>query len=170
MSNFIELIAYTAAETEALAASFSKLLVRGDLIGMYGELGAGKTTFMRGLGRGLGMADSEIHSPTFALMNQYGGSRDCEVPVYHFDLYRIQHAAELIDLCFDDYVAGSGDVEKGIVVVEWAERLATVAPKWNFEIHLTYSDSSRKIRFSTSAERAKQLEAWYKRLKRGLKS
>src|SRR5690349_858738 len=94
-----------AAQTEELAASFAKLLRAGDCLLFYGDLGVGKTTFIRGLARGLGIPASEsVSSPTFALIHEYRGG---SLPLYHFDLYRLQSDAELAELCFADYLDGT---------------------------------------------------------------
>ena len=79
---------------------------------LYGELGAGKTAFVRGLARGLGAAESEVSSPTFTIIQEYAG----RVPFYHVDLYRLE-PAEVDDLGLDELVSSDG-----IVAIEWAER------------------------------------------------
>jgi len=85
------------------------------LIRLSGDLGAGKTCFVQGLARGLGVAEEEaVTSPTFTLMNHYRGRLD----LYHFDLYRLAHADELIEMGMDEFLPGSG-----VAVVEWSERL-----------------------------------------------
>jgi tRNA threonylcarbamoyladenosine biosynthesis protein TsaE len=99
----------TAAAGEALAPS----LAAGDVILLHGQLGAGKTAFVRGLARGLGAAPDEVSSPTFTLIQEY---RDGRLPLYHVDLYRLE-PREIDDLGLDDLI-GSG----GIVAIEWAER------------------------------------------------
>jgi tRNA threonylcarbamoyladenosine biosynthesis protein TsaE len=86
------------------------------LIRLSGELGAGKTCFVQGFARGLGVAEEEaVTSPTFTLMNHYHGRLD----LYHFDLYRLAHADELIEMGMDEFLPG-----RGVAVVEWAERLS----------------------------------------------
>ena len=98
----------TAAAGERLAAS----LRAGDVVLLYGELGAGKTAFVRGLARGLGATPDDVSSPTFTLVQEYRG----RVTLYHVDLYRVE-PAEADDLGLDELVIGNG-----IVAIEWAER------------------------------------------------
>jgi tRNA threonylcarbamoyladenosine biosynthesis protein TsaE len=98
----------TAAAGERLAARVGP----GDVILLYGELGAGKTAFVRGLARGLGASDSEVSSPTFTIIQEYTG----RVPLYHVDLYRLE-PKEVDDLGLDELVSGVG-----VVAIEWADR------------------------------------------------
>jgi tRNA threonylcarbamoyladenosine biosynthesis protein TsaE len=109
---------HTAApgETWELGRALGMALQEPALIRLSGELGAGKTCFVQGLARGLGVAKEEaVTSPTFTLMNHYHGRLD----LYHFDLYRIAHADELIEMGMDEFLPG-----RGVAVVEWAERLS----------------------------------------------
>jgi len=105
----------TASETETSVAaeSFGRDLRPGDVVLLYGDLGAGKTAFVRGLARGIGANPDEVSSPTFTLIQEYAGS---SATLFHVDLYRLE-PAEIDDLGLDDLVAGDG-----IVAIEWAER------------------------------------------------
>ena len=85
----------------------------GSVIAMYGDLGAGKTAFVRGLCRGMGI-DARVNSPTFTIVNEYLGKRE----LYHFDMYRLQSADELFDIGWEDYL-GRG----GVCVTEWSENV-----------------------------------------------
>ena len=106
------MITTSPEETEALAAGLGARLGRGDLLLLVGELGAGKTTFVRGLARGMG-AGGQVMSPSFQLVRVYPGS----VPLAHVDLYRLGQGAELADLDLD------GLLDAGVVAVEWGDRL-----------------------------------------------
>ena len=107
------LVTHSARETQALAARLAQRLEPGDVLWLSGDLGAGKTTFTQGLGRGLGVA-APINSPTFVLIREYAG----RLPLYHIDLYRLGDAREVAALGLSDYLAGDG-----VCVLEWAERM-----------------------------------------------
>lgn len=111
-AEFLELSSERVDRTRRLGALLGRLLLPGDVVLLHGDLGAGKTAFAQGIGAGLGVAET-INSPTFTLLKEYRG----RVPLYHFDLYRIEDPAELPALGFDDYFGG-----EGVCVVEWAER------------------------------------------------
>ena len=105
----------TAAEEETVAAGerFARTLFPGAVVLLYGQLGAGKTAFVRGLARGLGAMDEEVSSPTFTIVQEYGGA---SLRLYHVDLYRLE-PKEVEDLGLDELIEGGG-----IVAIEWAER------------------------------------------------
>ena len=105
----------TAGEDETVAAGerFAGTLSRGDVVLLYGQLGAGKTAFVRGLALGLGAPAEEVSSPTFTIIQEYAGRA---ATLYHVDLYRLE-PAEVDDLGLDELVGG-----EGIVAIEWAER------------------------------------------------
>ena len=91
----------------------------GDIFGLAGDLGAGKTQFVKGFVKGIG-SNAEVTSPTFTLVHEYGGGR---CPVYHFDFYRLDSADAVIALGFDEYVYGDG-----VCVIEWADRFPQLLP------------------------------------------
>jgi tRNA threonylcarbamoyladenosine biosynthesis protein TsaE len=101
------------SETEHVGEQLAAKLRAGDVVLLYGDLGAGKTAFVRGLARGLGAKPDDVSSPTFTLIQEYAGT---QATLYHVDLYRLE-PAEIDDLGLDDLVAGDG-----IVAIEWAER------------------------------------------------
>lgn len=107
----------TAAATQALGVQLGQQLEAGSVLLLEGELGAGKTTLVQGLGIGLGIAEA-IDSPTFTLVNEY---LDGRLPLYHLDLYRLA-PAEVVDLHLEGYWDGL-ETDLGIVAIEWAERL-----------------------------------------------
>ncbi|MGD9905443.1 MAG: tRNA (adenosine(37)-N6)-threonylcarbamoyltransferase complex ATPase subunit type 1 TsaE [Vicinamibacterales bacterium] len=104
----------SAADTEAIGARLAATLAPGAVVLVRGDLGAGKTVFVRGLAAGLGLDADAVSSPTFTLVHEYHGGR---LPLVHLDLYRLERA-ELDDIGLDPDVAASG-----VVVVEWPERL-----------------------------------------------
>ncbi len=127
-------------ETVDFGKQLADILNPGDVIALYGELGSGKTTLVRGITRGLGVEkDCAITSPTFVLMNIYPG----RIPVYHFDLYRLSGAADLYDLGFEEYFFG-----KGVSVVEWAEKAEILFPASAIRLKLTTIDEqTREIKY-----------------------
>jgi tRNA threonylcarbamoyladenosine biosynthesis protein TsaE len=113
-----ELFSASEGETRRLGERLGSLCAPGDLILLEGGLGAGKTALAQGIGRGLGVAGA-INSPTFTLVKEYRG----HIPLYHFDLYRLDDPEQALDLGIDDYLEG-----EGVCVVEWAERAAALWP------------------------------------------
>jgi tRNA threonylcarbamoyl adenosine modification protein YjeE len=108
----LDLVTSTPAETESAGEQFGQGLTQGDLVLLEGDLGAGKTTFVRGVVRGAG-SSAHVASPTFQLVRVYPG----RLQVAHVDLYRLQDGAELADLGLDELL------DQGAVVVEWGDRL-----------------------------------------------
>ena len=107
------LITTTEEETADAGARLARVLRAGDVVLLYGDLGAGKTAFVRGLARGLGAPPTEVSSPTFTLIQEYAGE---ELTLHHVDLYRLE-PAEIDDLGLDEIISGDG-----IVAIEWADR------------------------------------------------
>ena len=107
-------ISHSPAETEALGEKFGRAAQRGWVIALSGDLGAGKTQFVRGLARGLGCA-GRVHSPTFTLVNEYGGGR---LKLFHLDLYRLETAEQILSAGIEEYLSPDG-----VSVIEWAERI-----------------------------------------------
>lgn len=122
-----------ARATAALGGALAPVLRRGDLLSLSGDLGAGKTTLARGLIAALGH-HGPVPSPTFTLVQQY---ETVPVPVWHFDLYRIGGADEVVELGYDEARAD------GIVLIEWAERLGPDLPTDRLEVRLDYDPSGR---------------------------
>ena len=102
------------AETEAAGAAFAETLPNGTVVALYGDLGAGKTAFVRGMARGLGI-DARVSSPTFTIVNEYLGQRE----LYHFDMYRLASSEELFDIGWEDYLNRGG-----VCAVEWSENVS----------------------------------------------
>jgi tRNA threonylcarbamoyladenosine biosynthesis protein TsaE len=101
-------------ETAALGREMASTLSAGDALLLYGDLGAGKTAFVRGLAEGLGVPREEVSSPTFTLIQEYRGGR---LPLFHVDLYRIEDPREFDELGLDEIA------ESGVLAIEWAEKL-----------------------------------------------
>lgn len=126
-----------ATQTQALGARLAQVLTGGDVVALSGDLGAGKTTFVQGLARGLGIV-AAVTSPSFVLINRYRGPQGRTLQ--HADCYRLQHAAvEMWD-------AGLGDVlaSEDVVVIEWADRLPNLLPAEHLEVRFEYLDEARR--------------------------
>ena len=113
-------------ETENIAKSFAKSLEKGDVICLSGDLGTGKTAFVQGLAKGLGITDY-INSPTFTIVNCYLGN----LPFYHFDVYRIDDSDEMYEIGYEEYVYGDG-----ISVIEWPEIISDILPDRRYDIKI----------------------------------
>ena len=109
-----EFISRNEKETEALGARLARSIPGGAVIAMYGDLGAGKTAFTRGLARGLGAAEP-VTSPTYTIVNEYLSGR---IPLFHFDMYRLKNSDDLFDIGWDDYLERGG-----VCAVEWSENV-----------------------------------------------
>jgi len=108
------LISHSPEETLALGERWGREAQRGWVIGLSGDLGAGKTQLVKGIARGLGSA-ARVHSPTFALLNEYDGGR---LPLFHIDLYRLNSPEEVLGAGLEEYLIDPD----GVTVVEWVER------------------------------------------------
>lgn len=113
-------------ETERLAERLAAALRPGDVVALHGDLGAGKTCFIRGLARGLGI-DRHVHSPTYTLINEYPG----RLPLAHMDLYRLAGGADTHALDLDDHLFGHG-----VCAIEWAERIPALLPPGTLHVAL----------------------------------
>ena len=111
---------YSADDTLSIAAEFSKTLLPGAVVCLFGEMGVGKTVFTNGLCRALGVCDYAT-SPTFTVVNEYDGA---DFPVYHFDMYRIEDEDELIEIGFEEYLSSGG-----ICIIEWPENIPNSLPR-----------------------------------------
>jgi tRNA threonylcarbamoyladenosine biosynthesis protein TsaE len=130
-------ISTSPEDTIAIGRGFASAAKTGDVFALTGDLGAGKTQFVKGFVAGMG-SDAEVTSPTFTLIHEYPGGR---LPVYHFDFYRIESAEALVRLDFDDYVTGDG-----VCILEWADRFRELLPPTAIWISLAVkSESEREI-------------------------
>ncbi len=140
----------SADETQAVAARLATLLRPGDVLTLSGDLGAGKTTFTRGLVAALGIPAQAVTSPTFTLLHEYRGGR---LPVYHADAYRLTNPADADEIGLTEVI----DAGDGVAVIEWAERIFAALPAERLEIALEDTDSggedSRVITFTGRGER-----------------
>jgi tRNA threonylcarbamoyladenosine biosynthesis protein TsaE len=127
-------LTHSQEETEAQGESLAARLAPGDVVALFGGLGAGKTAFARGLARGLGCG-GDACSPTYALVHEYAGPR----PMAHFDMYRVGGPDELESTGWYDYL-GSGH----ILAVEWSENIAEALPEGAWRVEITYVDENTR--------------------------
>ncbi|RKQ28323.1 tRNA (adenosine(37)-N6)-threonylcarbamoyltransferase complex ATPase subunit type 1 TsaE [Oceanobacillus halophilus] len=135
-----QLVTNNANETALLGEKLASLLEPGDVLTLEGDLGAGKTTFTKGLAKGLGVKRT-VNSPTFTIVKEYEG----RLPLYHMDVYRLENSEE--DIGFDEYFNSHG-----ISVVEWAKFIEEYLPEERLNININYDEGdSRTIEFSSTS-------------------
>lgn len=122
------------AETAEVARQLARSLTAGSVVLLVGDLGAGKTAFVRGLAEGLGVPSEQVSSPTFTLIQEYRGGR---LPLYHADLYRLNDPREVVDLALDEVG------ENGVLAVEWAEKLPR-AMRGAVEVHIRHGEGDTR--------------------------
>ena len=129
-------ISHSADETRAAGERLGACLEAGSVVACIGELGAGKTCFLQGLARGLGV-ESPVTSPTFVLINEYRG----RVPVHHLDAYRTESLSEVLDLGIEELMHGDG-----VTVIEWADKLIPILPAQTITVTIDgLGDEPRRI-------------------------
>jgi tRNA threonylcarbamoyladenosine biosynthesis protein TsaE len=125
----------TSEETVVLGRALALALRAGDVVAFYGELGAGKTTMIKGVAAGLGVSDV-VKSPSFVVMTEYTG----RLPIYHVDLYRLNEDGDLESIGLDSYVEGDG-----VCLIEWAERAEKVLPQAAIRVRMSVEGLGRRI-------------------------
>ena len=151
----LTLISRGPQQTIQYGRTFASVLEPGSVIGLVGELGSGKTCFIKGLASVLaGVPEHEVTSPTFTFMQEYPGT----VPLYHFDLYRIVSSADLTELGLEECLYGTG-----ITVIEWADRAEGTLPREHVIISMEYiAEQERRLTFSAHGEKHAALLTIYK--------
>lgn len=125
------------SETMQLAAEFGKLLRPNSVVCFYGDLGAGKTTFIKGLAVGVGnIPAEEVSSPTFVYLNIYRGNKE----IYHFDLYRLQDEEDFLGMGFDEFFYAGG-----ICCLEWSERINSILPDEHIKVKMENIAKNKRI-------------------------
>ena len=144
MKHSHEICVSSPEETIAFAEKIGSLMKSGDIIAYRGGLGAGKTTFTRGLALGMGLPDN-VSSPTFALINEYRGR---ELSLFHFDMYRIMNEEALETTGFYDYME-----EDGVIAVEWSENISELLPEKTIIIDIAVTGENERRITVTGDER-----------------
>jgi tRNA threonylcarbamoyladenosine biosynthesis protein TsaE len=129
-------LAHDPKETRALGRELSLTLPENSVIGITGDLGAGKTEFVKGIAQGLGSTDP-VTSPTFTLVHEYRSGR---LPLFHMDFYRLQTEAELDEVAFDDYLR-----EPGICAIEWADRFPDRIPRDAIRVQIQIGSGNERL-------------------------
>jgi tRNA threonylcarbamoyladenosine biosynthesis protein TsaE len=137
-----EIVCSMPGETQALGARFATALARGAVISLEGTLGAGKTQFVKGFVAALGYS-GDVSSPTFSLVHEYDAPAGI---VAHFDWYRLETAAEVVGLGWDDYLAGDETL-----LVEWGDRFPELLPPGAWRVRFEIRDASREVRWESAA-------------------
>jgi len=153
--SYLELTSHSPEQTQQLGARIGELTLPGDILLLVGALGTGKTCLTQGIAWGLGIKEYAL-SPSFVIVRELHG----RLPLYHIDLYRLDHIEEIVELGLDDYLYGGG-----ICVVEWAEKGLSVLPTEHLMIQISYlSDSERSFQLKPSGKRYLQILAKLKPL------
>ena len=126
-------------QTMKIAKEFSEKVKEGDVICLRGDLGAGKTQFVRGFVQGFGFTGNEVSSPTFTVINEYRG----EPSIYHFDCYRLEHFSEAVEIGAEEYFYGDG-----ISIIEWPDKISEILPNDSINITIkVLSENKREFIF-----------------------
>ncbi|MEK6790326.1 MAG: tRNA (adenosine(37)-N6)-threonylcarbamoyltransferase complex ATPase subunit type 1 TsaE [Deltaproteobacteria bacterium] len=136
MKGVVEYASDSVAHTERLGEELARGLEPGDVVCLIGELGAGKTSFVRGMARALA-PDARVKSPSFTLLNVYEGG---PLPFYHIDLYRLAGADELYATGLEDYIYG-----KGVCVIEWADRAEAIVRACSVVARFSHAGTGRRL-------------------------
>jgi tRNA threonylcarbamoyladenosine biosynthesis protein TsaE len=139
------IITRTEQETLSAGKEFAKKLQPGDVVACYGELGSGKTRFIKGICQHFGVSE-HVTSPTFTIINEYHAKK---MMLYHFDFYRIRSLAEIEELGFEEYL-----YDEGICLIEWAEKATDVLPAKRYDVHFQFGhdENTREIRITEPIE------------------
>ncbi|MFH1413740.1 MAG: tRNA (adenosine(37)-N6)-threonylcarbamoyltransferase complex ATPase subunit type 1 TsaE [Candidatus Omnitrophota bacterium] len=146
----MEIVSNSVHQTQRIGELLSKQINPGDIICLFGNLGSGKTVLTKGIGQGLGIRKAEVISPSFILIRPYTQGK---IPLYHFDLYRLNKVSDILALGYEEYLYG-----RGVTVIEWADRLKKLMPRDFLKIELCFkSDLKRSLKVSAFGSRYKKL-------------
>jgi len=146
----MKIITNSTKETFNLGRKLAAFLKKGDIVGLEGNLGSGKTIFVKGIACGLNFNKDKVVSSSFILIREY----DAKIPLYHFDLYRLKKKSEFLELGYEEYFFG-----EGISLVEWADRVKEfIPPKALFISFDIIGENKRRITFRSRDERFRMLQ------------
>ena len=132
----MEIISSSVRQTQEIARRLASSLKPGDVVALAGNLGCGKTVFVKGLARGVGAKEKEVLSPTFVLLRQYQG----KLALNHFDLYRLKDIRQLERIGYEEYFYGGG-----ITAIEWADRIKQALPEEHLRIEFKVLSEKRRL-------------------------
>ena len=158
----LKIISHSEKETANLGTRLVHLLGPGDIVCLFGPLGAGKTILVKGMARGLGISKDQVISPSFVLIREYPSMNrqargvrrgKTSITLYHLDLFRLKKIREILDLGYEEYF-----YRQGICVIEWAQRLAGFLPSEFLKIELRNSNKTKRvIRFVAKGKRYRKI-------------
>jgi len=145
-----EFLSLSAETTQRIGQQLGALVQAGDVVAFMGDLGSGKTCCIQGIARGLGVPETmAVTSPTYTLIHEYQG----RIPIYHFDVYRLDNEDDLYDLGYEEYFYGYG-----VTLIEWADRIHAFLPDDHLALHLYLrGDEARILQFQTMGPRSMHL-------------
>lgn len=145
----MEIVLKNLEDTERFGYRLGSVLEGGDIVCLTGDLGAGKTTLTKSIAKGLDVKDY-VTSPTFALINEYKG----RVPIYHFDVYRLEGIEDVIDLGFEEYF-----YSKGVTIIEWGNKIEKFLPEdiLTIELNRGKKDDERIVSIYSSGKRSESI-------------
>lgn len=145
----IDLVSHSSLHTERIGERLARLARPGDVLALWGELGAGKTQLAKGVATGLGLDGSDVSSPTFIILHEHYGGR---MPLFHLDLYRLE-GQDLGTTGWEETLEGGG-----ITVIEWPDRAGAGLPEDRVDIHLEHiADTKRRVLLSATGARSEEL-------------
>ncbi len=138
----LRIVSHSEAETMNLAVRLAHFLSAGDIVCLFGTLGAGKTILVKGIAKGLGISKNEVISPSFILIREYppGKRSKPKIPLYHFDLFRLKNPKDILRLGYEEYFYA-----QGICAIEWAERMIGFLPSEFLKIELKIKNKTKRI-------------------------
>ena len=144
-----KILSKSSSETQEVGKESATLLERGDVVALVGDLGSGKTTFVKGIAQGLGISSDHVNSPSFVICQEY----QAPLPLYHFDLHRMTGESDLqrleMEVGLGEYLDGDG-----VTAIEWANRATALLPSEYLEIHFSMTpDGSRQLSFEPKGKR-----------------
>ena len=145
----LKIISHSERETLKLGEKIVRFLVGGDIVCLFGNLGAGKTILVKGMAKGLGISQNEVISPSFVLIREYlpAGKQACpikktktKIALYHLDLYRLRNPKDILKLGYEEYL-----YNQGICVIEWAQRMKGFLPREFLKIELKIKSNTKRV-------------------------